>query len=608
MDPIGFARVSDRCALCDADGAPRTPLDFGFERRPEACVDCAREFASGQLELEPLHPSFDRQGTYRWVGVQLEDITALATEIISWMPASLPEDCRDARPSLQLLQRLRPELERAAAAPADQAPSGEARRVLTARLVTALLAGSALAVEVLPPEALDRLRMRVERSTDVGLLIGLHQHLRGSGGLGDGRSAPRPKAAQKALLERVRRAYLVATPPAAPPWPQRMAAIQAALFVELDRLDDAARTLDDALRDGGAAHEPRLPHLRGLLYVLEGHARAADEMLELAATSQAAETCSEVVAATAYNRYLRAAGGERWGRARARLAEYCRLRSDDSTARFELAQAYIQSSLDPVAREILGSVLDGEAVATFEACYRSDERRAEGVLLYGTCLLRLGASTEGAAREEHVRRARQVAEEHLENASDDDPWRSALYSLLAHCHAAAGDTERALRAACEAFYGEPSRVRARDVGVIAQRLLHDALDEPEVSPVGLATAIRSALPALLSFLGKSHAHVLLLYLLHTGDTPFELKAGDGVTGPGGDLRSSHFDGSTVLAYLSLTRNNSVEAWERNQRAVNQGAAPVPFSLLGRLRRVYGTWDPRARSEFDALVGMAASAI
>jgi len=616
---IGFSSKEATCDLCDGAAPERYPVDFGMERAPQACAACRSAFDSGGLTLEPEPPAFVADREVRWVGIRGADLEELAERILDGL--GVPADaeartdvrCADVGLALDRLQRLRPELERAAAAAASEVPPAGQRRATTEALVVALVCAARAGVEVLPRESMDRLRMRADQQGDVGMLLGLHDHWRGSVGLGSASAPPPPSRVQQELLDRARRQYLLAPDPSDTAWGRRWIALRAAVQLEAGRRDEARRLLEDGLRDGAAGADPRLLHLRALLYLQEGHHRPADDKLraaldELARRPDRAQW-RDVELATLHNLYVRAVGRDRWADACGALRAYCRLAPEEVDARFDLAHAYVASSLDPVAREVLGGVLDETATATFRACYEHMQRRAEGVMLYATCLLRLGRAAEGASesRRRHAEEARRVLERHLESAGDSDPRTAEGWGLLAHCCRELGDPESALEAAGRAHALDGSAARGRELWFFAHEALRHCL-ALDVGPETVVDAIREHVPGLRAAMGDLHAGHLLLYLLHRGESGVHLSTGAAGLELGGSLRSTHYDGSTQLAYTSLVAHNPVQAWQRNHQAVRQGALPIPFRLFGDVRRRYQSWSAQQRELFDRVLLAALEAL
>jgi tetratricopeptide (TPR) repeat protein len=570
---LGLGKVEDSCRFCGASLNPeevhRLPVPL-FDRTYDVCVACRDAWRNGGRELVPFEPGFRADRGYRWIGPIAEDAFTLLRKIAAeagdaaLVAPVLEGDARKALP--RLVETMR-----------------ESELALAGALAAAIVVGD----EVGPLEEISRLVDKVARTEATPLLFGVYAHARAGPPPVGAKLPKKPEsAARRAHLEAARGAYLLHLPFALrDELDARIASLHVLASLELGNADDAEAKLRQYRRNADAkpsARDPRLPLLHAFLQLATGNLAAVDEALKTglawAQASPEPSRWAEVEAVLWFDTYVRAVDSGRWEPARDAMKRYSRLRPSDRRALYDLAHTFMKTSLDPVAREVLASY------------HAFDPRDEDGLLLYATCLSRLG--------ETHA--AWVLLRDDLDTERDEEKLggeRRHLAALSAH---AEGDDDRAIELLAEAHALSPDdRTRENLVFLIQEELAqrverlttetwneeivaflrrHGDVLKKEIGQAGLAfmqgfvaREVRDGFKAAHSF----------------GPDLFE------------KLRFSDAEMTTLQAYGLLAQRKLGDAVRKDREAQGSGGRPIPFALLLAFLDKIRSWPESDREMFKA---------
>jgi hypothetical protein len=541
---LGKSQAS--CRLCGRALVPeetyKVVVPF-LDRSFETCRDCRDDWNAGGRALLPFEPAFRGDRTHRWAGPIASDARVLLARALEELGA-----------------------------PAGTATLATIREAIAAGTVTELdlARGLALAIdtreELAPIETLERTVDRKARTESVPLLFGFYAHALAGPPL-TGTAAPRVTPEKKKLLEVARSAYLQFLPfTLKTELDGRIAALHATVSLELGDSATAEQKLlafrTQAQARAPEARDPRLPFQQALVFLRAGHVAAVDEAFATSvAWCRAAKDPSawtEIEALCLRASYVRAVENGRFAQARDAMKAYVKLRPDDRRALMDLAHAYAKCDMDPVAREV------------FARYHAQDPKDEDGLILYATCLQRLG-ETEQAWR---------LLRDDLETEREVERLGAERRHLAALCAHAVGQNARALELATAAWELAPADDRVR------RNLVTILLEELEER---LANLSPEQLPELLEVLSKYRAAFDREY----GAAALELlgafisrEIASGFAGSSsfgfddlGKLRFVQTEGTLLQALVFLAQRKLPDAVAKDREARAVGAPPIPFRLL-----------------------------
>ncbi len=544
-----FLRPQASCDFCLRGGVElaRVAVPY-FEATAELCPACREDFGRGGRRAAPFEPGFRVDRSWRWPRPDAGDARAALAGVEA--------------PERDLARRLAGAVERGE----ELGPLAE------------------VAAEV----------RRTARSDATALLLGIYAHATVAS---DRPPERRPPHKEKlAALDLAFGEYVAAAEyPIKTELGARIAALDILVKLERGEVAEAERKL----RDAGAAverarlREPRLPLLRAIVHAeqanLSGADRALEQCLKAIDAAPDGDAWRDVRAVALHDAFVRAVDGERFAAARDALRAYVKLRPDDRAARFALAHTYMKLSLDAVAREVLASVLDPEARDLIRGVHEQDPGDEEGLLLYATCLHRLGEPGRALAL--------LADDEGVVPELPGERLRAERCHLAGLCAREKGDRGRALGLLAEAYEGvrtagaeaerRPARALASDLVLAVQDEARERLEDLTADGlpglVELVSAHAAAFRADYSPAGLELARRFVAWEMGRGFRSY-------VTGPD-PLDSASLPGehaSLAQAYVLLAKRRLGEAVRKEREARAAGSSPVPIdlllTLLDRLRR------------------------
>jgi tetratricopeptide (TPR) repeat protein len=542
------------CRLCGATLDPEATfrLEVGlFERSYEVCRPCRDDWSAGGRALLPFEPAFRGDRTYRWLGPVPEDARAILERIGNELGAPIAGSLASARKAIE---------------------GKPTEADLAAGLAAALAAGEELA----PHATLERLVDRHAKTDLTPVLLGLHAHAAAGSTLSGVRIEKPSNAGRKALLEAARSAYLLYSSfTLRDGLDGRIAALAAHVSLELGDSAGAEEKLRAARRQMDAKAElrdARVPLYQALLSLRSGNLKAADDAL---AAGRAWGGSNAVLAVFDFDTYVRAVEGGRFEVAREALKAYCRLRPDDTRALYALAHVFMKCSLDPVAREVLASL------------HAREPRDEDALLLYATCLSRLG----------ETRAAWQLLRDDLETDRDEEKLGAERRHLAGLCAQAEGHDDRALELLAEAWAlaSRDDRARANLVTLVLERV-GDMIGSltPESFP-DLARFVATHGKALEAELGAVALTLFRVFLEREIAGGFEALPD---FGPDlfPQLRFSNAHATLLQALSLLAQRKLGDAARKEREARAAGAVPAPLILLLAFLERVKAWDPVERRD------------
>lgn len=592
-DRVSFTKPSASCAACSCaleSGASRS-FDPGLGQPAavvELCVACAARIANDGPSPPPLVPEFTAMPALRAPRITRRDLRSTLDELVR---ASGPLD----EPTQRLLARLeQPRLADHEAWLARVAAAG--RKPAPLDLAAALLSAALLDLEPQDLDGLVRLADRASSCDEFELAVGAAL---GALGLSTAQRSDAPPGRAEQLLELAERRFLLASVPATHPLAARALGMRLSIALARGRHDFV-----DATLSRGQSADPRLALLRGVRAAQCGKLWAADrEFLAAIGSPQAAED-PELRSTALWNRASRACAATRWPECRDALAAYVRLQPADAAARLALGHAYVRCAMLAVAREALGSVLEGafagdalEHVASLASDRAlSPALHAEGLALHATALLALGEASHAV----------DVLASWLDSNPEPGPRRVELLRLSGRAHLATDRPDPALAALAEAWSSTKTQALAHELAFAAVAAAREALAGAGLS--GLRAALeRRRLPfdALRTHCGALGAFLFLSFLSAQIRTGFRPAPSFGLDWNWLKLEGADARSATLQAYSALARHQIPAALRHDLAAQSAGGAAVPFALLAQL---FAAAREAPQDEVDGLLGACGEAI